>query len=140
MDQKLIALAQEIGAMVKESAEMKRVNAAQAKFDTRDDLKAKIDEYSAQDSAIRGDIDNETRKKIQDRMEELYTQVVTDPDYAEYVDAQKAVSALMNAVNEEINFAITGHRGCSHNCSECGGGCDCGEDDCDCEDGECGCH
>ena len=42
-----------------------------------------------------------------------------------YMSAQEGVGELMNLVNDEINFEVTGERpsqgGCSGNCGSCGG-------------------
>ena len=131
----IIELANKIGNLIKSSDEMSRVKAAQEKFDQRVDLQKLIEEYNVQNYAVRDEnTDNETRKKIQDRLNEIYSEVVNDPDYAEYVNAQNELNALMNSVNEEINFVVTGHHSCSHDCSGCSG---CG-DDCECGD-DCGC-
>jgi len=138
----IIELANKIGNLIKASDEMKRVNDAQAKFDSREDLQNLIEEYNAQNYALRDEkIDQNTRSKIEERLNNIYEQVVSDKDYVEYVDAQKELSALMNSVNDEINYVVTGHRSCSHDCSCCSGcedecGDECG-DDCGCG---CGCH
>ena len=62
---------------------------------------------------------------IKKRIGELYNTIVGSPVYQEYMSAQEGVGELMNLVNDEINFEVTGERpsqsACSGNCSSCGG-------------------
>ena len=60
---------------------------------------------------------------IQARIESLYHTIVENPILIAYNSATEAVNALMNEVNSEITFQITGERPCAHDCSSCGGGC-----------------
>ena len=56
-------------------------------------------------------------------MTELGEQIMKNENYTSFVEAQKAMNALMTLVNNEIKFAITGERPseCTHDCSTCGG-------------------
>jgi cell fate (sporulation/competence/biofilm development) regulator YmcA (YheA/YmcA/DUF963 family) len=60
---------------------------------------------------------------IQDRINQLYDQIVAHPVYVELEAAQEEVNALMNAVNNTIMTQITGEEsaGCTHNCKTCSG-------------------
>jgi cell fate (sporulation/competence/biofilm development) regulator YmcA (YheA/YmcA/DUF963 family) len=62
-------------------------------------------------------------ESIQNRINELYDQIMAAPVYVELLEAQEAVNELMNAVNNTITFAITGEMpsNCTHDCSTCGG-------------------
>ena len=67
--------------------------------------------------------DQEMIDAIQARIESLYHTIVENPILIAYNSATEAVNALMNEVNSEITFQITGERPCAHDCSSCGGGC-----------------
>ena len=63
----------------------------------------------------------ETVKK---RIGELYNEIVNNPAYTAYVQAEEQIGNLMKEVNDELNFRITGERpqsACTGNCSSCGG-------------------
>jgi len=117
----IMELAQQIGALIKESPEMKRLNDAEAAYEGAVELRKLIDEYNAQDSALAENTDVAFVEAIQERMNILYEKVVNDPIYIEYVAAQQEVSKLMHKVNDEINFVITGKRSCSGSCEGCAG-------------------
>ena len=56
-------------------------------------------------------------------MQELSAEITANSNYAAFAEAQKAVNAIMQSVNEEIKFCITGERPteCTHDCSTCKG-------------------
>ena len=61
--------------------------------------------------------------KIHARIDELAAEITSDSLYIAFTQAQAEVNALMNEVNEEIKFCITGERpsDCTHDCSTCKG-------------------
>jgi len=118
----ILEKARELGQLIKESPEMQRMNAAEAAFEQDAALQALIDEYQAQERASLVSTDDAFSEAITQRMQELYAQVEANPVYAEYIAAQTEVNRLMNLVNSEINFVITGQReGCSGSCESCAG-------------------
>lgn len=119
----ILEMARQLGQLIKDSDEMKRMDIAETAYDADEKLHTLIDEYNAQDSALQNAKDGAFTEAIQERMNSIYETVVANPVYAEYMEAQQEVQRLMHSVNDEINFVVTGHRGCSHDCEECGGGC-----------------
>lgn len=118
----IMELARELGNMLKKTDVMKRAQAAEAAFQADSALQADISEYNAQQQAITSTEDEDFRTAIKERIDSLYEKIIGYPAYVEYLRANEEVSRLMNEVNEEINFAITGeHSSCGGNCSSCGG-------------------
>jgi cell fate (sporulation/competence/biofilm development) regulator YlbF (YheA/YmcA/DUF963 family) len=59
---------------------------------------------------------------IQRRIDELYHLIIETPAFVELNEAQEAVNAYMNEVNQTIMSRITGEEpGCTHNCATCKG-------------------
>ena len=59
--------------------------------------------------------------RIQDRIDEIYAEITTDPIFKELDEAQAAVNELMQNVNNTIMYHATGSTPCSHDCSSCSG-------------------
>lgn len=117
----VMELARELGLMLKKTDVMKRADAAEAAFHADSELQADIAEYNAQQKAMEGVDDEEARKAVRERLDALYGRILSRRTYGEYLEAHDAVGKLMNEVNEEINFAITGEHSCGGNCFSCGG-------------------
>ena len=127
---KIIELAHALGEEIAKSEEIKNLEAAKKVFDSDADLQGKMSEYEtervllgqefAKDS---GEADAKAIANLKARLEELSAQISRNPIYIEFANAQKAMNDLMNSVNAEIKFCITGERpsSCTHDCSTCGG-------------------
>ena len=130
MNEKIIALANALGHKIAESEEMKRLETAKNAYTQDAQLQAKVSEYEADRLALGQEFaknpDEADQRAIADiraRMEELTREITANANYAEFAEAQKAVNAIMTAVNNEIKFCITGERPteCTHDCSSCSG-------------------
>ena len=119
-----------LGKLIAESDEVKAANAAKEAYENDASVQAAITEYNAHNKALaeeykKSEHDEALMASIKNRIGELYNDIVNHPAYIAYMNAQEAVGTLMNHVNDEINFAITGERpsesACSGNCSSCGG-------------------
>ena len=126
----IFALAAQLGQELKKDERMVRMAKAKEAFETDGELRTLMREYQVQQIALEktaGQKDVEARflEMIQDRINQLYDQIVAHPVYVELEAAQEEVNALMNAVNNTITFEITGEMpsSCTHDCSTCGGGC-----------------
>jgi cell fate (sporulation/competence/biofilm development) regulator YmcA (YheA/YmcA/DUF963 family) len=85
-------------------------------------------EYAAQQSALAeayklDPADSAVISAIEGRLQAIVTEVTTNPAFMALNAAQEEVNALMQEVNAEITFQITGERPCSHDCSSCGSDC-----------------
>ena len=126
----IFALAAQLGQELKKDERLVRMAKAKEAYETDGELRTLMREYQVQQIALEktaGQKDVEARflEMIQDRINQIYDQIVAHPVYVELEAAQNEVNALMNAVNNTITFEITGEMpsSCTHDCSTCGGGC-----------------
>ena len=125
---KIMELAAMLGDALKETDEVKRLSAAEAAYKTDGTLQGKITEYNVQTLAMteeykKPEKDMEVIEAIEARVNTLYREITELPVMTEYTASQEAVNALMEKVNNEIQFRITGEKpsSCTHDCSTCGG-------------------
>lgn len=126
---KVIELAHALGEEIAKSEEIKNLEDSKRAFDSNEDLQAKMREFETEKVLLReefnkADEDNQAAiEAIKKRLEELSTEITANPVYADFANAQNAFNNLMNSVNAEIKFCITGERPstCTHDCSTCGG-------------------
>ena len=126
----IFELAAQLGKELKKDERMVRMAKAKEAYENDGELRTLMREYQVQQIALEktaGQKDVEARflEMIQDRINQIYDQIVAHPVYVELEAAQNEVNALMNAVNNTITFEITGEMpsSCTHDCSTCGGGC-----------------
>ena len=126
----IFELAAQLGKTLKQDARLVRMANAKQAYENDSELRTLMREYQVQQIALEktaGQKDVEARflEMIQDRINQLYEQIIAHPVYVELEAAQEEVNALMNAVNNTITFEITGEMpsSCTHDCSTCGGGC-----------------
>jgi cell fate (sporulation/competence/biofilm development) regulator YmcA (YheA/YmcA/DUF963 family) len=118
----ILEMARQLGQLIKDSDEMKRMNIAEEHYNEDIELQAMVDEYNANDNAMASTDDASFIEVIKNRMTEIYNMITANPIYAEYMKAQEEIHRLMNTVNSEINFVVTGERGCSgDSCGGCSG-------------------
>ncbi len=127
---KIIELAHALGEEIAKSDEIKNLEAAKDKYDRDSELQGKMSEYEA-DRRLLGqefskdasEADERAIADLRARIEELTREICQNPVYIEFANAQNAMNELMNSVNAEIKFCITGERpsSCTHDCSTCGG-------------------
>ena len=127
---KIIELAHMLGEEIAKSDEIKNLEAAKAAYESNKELQAKLSEYETDRKLLTeefctSDAESDTRAiaDLRARIEELKSEISTDPFYIIFAEAQKALNDLMASVNAEIKFCITGERPttCTHDCSTCGG-------------------
>ena len=121
-------LAITLGKALKEDERLVRMENARKAYEEDPTLRQLTTEYDVQQRAIQKvasaeDFDPQLMESIQNRIGELYDQIMAAPVYVELLAAQEEVNELMNAVNNTITFAITGEMpsNCTHDCSTCGG-------------------
>ena len=126
---KIIELAHALGEEISKSEEIKNLEKTKAVFDSDSELQEKMREYETermllgQEFAKDGDADQTVIENLKARLEELSRIITSNSNYTEFANAQKAMNELMNSVNAEIKFCITGERPseCTHDCSTCKG-------------------
>lgn len=126
----IIELAHALGEQIAKSEQIRNLEAAKSAYESNKSLQEKLSEYKAEQNLLAAEFskeaDEQDAKVIADvkaRMEELSRDVVVDPCYVAFAEAQQAMNDLMRDVNDEIKFCITGERPvhCTHDCSTCGG-------------------
>ena len=119
-----------LGEEIARSEEIKNLEAAKAEFDKDADLQSKMKEYETERILLAQEFSKEPDQadqvaisNLKARLEELSREINTNKLYQDFANAQKAMNELMNSVNAEIKFCITGERpsSCTHDCSTCGG-------------------
>ena len=122
----IYALAAELGKAIKADERMIRMENAREAYESSEKIGNLMMEYGIQQQALTtmGDgeeIDTDALSRIQDRIDEIYAEITTDPIFKELDEAQTAVNELMESVNNTIMFNATGKTACSHDCSSCSG-------------------
>ena len=124
----IMELAATLGDAIKESDEYKALKAAQTVYENDHDLLKEVMEYNVQSKAMQEEykkenFDKDLVEQIEKRVNELYKSIVANEHMAALQRADEGMNQLMNKVNEEITYHITGERPCTHDCSSCGGSC-----------------
>ena len=122
----IFELASELGRTIKADERMVRMEQAKEAYDKSEKIGKLMMEYGIQQQALTtmGDseqIDTDALTRIQDRIDEIYAEITTDPVFKELDEAQAAVNELMQSVNNTIMYHATGSTPCSHDCSSCSG-------------------
>ncbi len=127
---KIIELAHMLGEAIANSDEIKALEGAKRVFDADEALQEKMREYEAERMLLAEEFSKDPSEadaiaisNLKARLEELSREINLNPNYTAFANAQKGMNELMNDVNAEIKFCITGERpsSCTHDCSTCGG-------------------
>ena len=122
----IYSLAAELGKAIKEDERMVRMQAAKKAYEADDTIFKLITEYGVQQEALTrmgdsAEIDTDALARIQDRIDEIYAEITTNPLFIELDEAQAAVNELMSTVNNTVMYNATGEVQCTHDCSSCSG-------------------
>ncbi len=126
---KVIELAHALGEEIAKSEEIKNLEESKKAFEADEELQGKMREYETERALLREefnkvDEDNqEVIEALKKKLEDLSTEITANAHYTDFANAQNALNSLMDSVNAEIKFCITGERPstCTHDCSTCGG-------------------
>ena len=126
---KIIELAHALGEEIAKSEQIAALAAAKEEYAKDADLQARLAEYEAERQLLadefnkEDDADKDVIERLKARLDEIGKEIVANPHYSEFANAQKAMNDLMQDVNDEIKFCITGERPdhCTHDCSTCSG-------------------
>ena len=124
----IMELAAQLGQAIKADARIAKMNEAREAYEKDEDVQKLMLEYNAQQIALaeeykKNPVDQKIIEAIENRLNEIISAVTTNPIFMQINEAQEAVNKLMNEVNAEIEFQITGQRPCSHDCGSCGSDC-----------------
>ncbi len=128
MNQEMIKACAALAKLISADERMKKLDEAKKAYEESKEIKNLLAEYNVQQIALAEEYKKDTRDEefigiINKRISELYTMISENPVMRSYMDAQEDVNALMEEVNSEIQFFITGQRPCSHNCASCSSNC-----------------
>ena len=127
---KIIELAHALGEEIAKSDEIRALEAAKDRYEADKELQEKLGEYETERKLLaeefakaEGDTSAAAIESLKARLDELARVITVNQNYVDFANAQKAMNDLMNDVNAEIKFCITGERPstCTHDCSTCGG-------------------
>ncbi len=128
--EKIIELAHNLGVEIAKSKEIKDLEETKNAYEKDAALQAKLSEYETERRLLGEEFNKPEEEQdisvienVKKRLDELGRDILANPLYAAFNDAQKAMNDLMTNVNDEIKFCITGERPehCTHDCSTCGG-------------------
>ena len=122
-----------LGAVIKETETYKNFENAKAAYKNDEQLNSYLFEYEADRRSLERceqleEVDSLLVDTLNARLEELYKLITEHPVYIAYAEAQEEVNELMDNVNDQITYAITGvmpeHSHCGEGgcagCSGCG--------------------
>lgn len=126
LNEKLIEMIHALGAEIKADPKAAALQTAADVYNESAELRTLITEYNVHQAALSAEYskeehDEDVVRNIEKRLEDLYNEITNLPAYVDYMNAKEAYDAYYAEVLGELEFAITGHRPCSHDCSSCGG-------------------
>lgn len=124
----IMELAAELGKAIKADERITKMNEAREAYEKDEDLQKLMLEYNVQQTALAEEYKKETVdpaiiESIEARLDAIVKEVTEKDVFVALNEANEAVNALMQAVNGEIEYNITGQRPCTHDCSSCGSDC-----------------
>ncbi|MBQ7788370.1 MAG: YlbF family regulator [Clostridia bacterium] len=124
----IMELAAQLGQAIKADERVAKMNEAKEAYEKDEKIQALMLEYNTQQIALaeeykKSPVDEKVVEAIGNRLDAIVAEVTANEAFIKISEAQEAVNALMNEVNAEIEFQITGQRPCAHDCSSCGSDC-----------------
>ncbi|MDD6735127.1 MAG: YlbF family regulator [Clostridiales bacterium] len=121
----ILEKANELGQMIKDSAEMKALNEAEEAQSHDDEAQQLIADFNIKRMNLAKKLREETltqEEAVKQNNEAFNEMVEKSETIKNYVEAKKAFDKLVNGVNSTINLYIMGEQGgCTHDCHTCGG-------------------
>lgn len=124
----IIEKAKELGALLQESEQVQKYNAAKAAFEQDEATQKMVQEFNLHRMTMMtlggGENPDEERiKEVEERLKDVYGKIMESASMKEMQEAGKAVEEMMGQVNGVLSFYVTGEepQSCSHDCSSCGG-------------------
>ncbi|MDY3971641.1 MAG: YlbF family regulator [Clostridia bacterium] len=121
----IIEKTRELGEMIQASEEMKNVKNMEILQENDDKAQELLKEFNMQRMNLARDMQSnkisreEAIKKNNEAFDDMLSKSET---IKKYIEAKKEFDALVNQVNQILNFYITGQDpNCTHDCSTCGG-------------------
>ena len=123
----IFELAKKLGKAIAKDHRLVEFEEAKKNYENDVELQNALKEYEVQQQALQSEMlkddkDGFTIDAINERINELYEQIVTNASFLHLNQIQVEVNELMNEVNNTITCAITGEdpkTACTHNCATC---------------------
>ncbi len=120
-------LAKQLGEAIAKDTRLIEFNEAKTAYENDEALQNALKEYEVQQQALQSEMvkdekDSFTIDSINNRINELYEEIVSNASFLKLNQLQVEVNELMNEVNNAITCAITGEdpkSSCTHNCATC---------------------
>lgn len=117
--------ATELGEMIIESEEMKRMKAADLAQQQDEEAQKVLGEFNLKRMNLARDMQEGKISKeeaVKKNTEAFQEMVQSNKIIEEYVDAKKTFDTMISKINGILNYYITGQDpNCTHDCSTCGG-------------------
>lgn len=125
---KIIELAEQLAAAIKEDSRLAEYNLLKEKLDADAEVQALIGEFGLKRASLTHEMEKggEDKKKIETitaEMKQAYANIMAHPLMQEFDEKKQALDEILNAVNSLISAAVNGEEqhSCSGSCSTCGG-------------------
>ncbi len=124
----IMELAAQLGQAIKQDERIVKMNEAREEYEKDENLQKLMFEYNMQQVALaeeykKDPVDKAVIEAIESRLDAIVKDVTGSEIFVKLNEAQEAVNALMQEVNGEIEYNITGQRPCTHDCHSCGSDC-----------------
>ena len=123
----IFELAKKLGEAIAKDHRLVEFEEAKKNYENDIELQNALKEYEVQQQALQSEMlkdekDGFTIDALNERINELYEQIITNASFLHLNQIQVEVNELMNEVNNTITCAITGEdpkTACTHNCATC---------------------
>ncbi len=130
----IITMARELGKAIQQDERYKRIDAAKRANDADDQLQDLIVKFNLKRSELSNEMAQENKSPeklnaLDKELKELYAEVMSNPNMAEFNAAKGEVDQMMNFISEILYGSVNGEdpdtiemqTGCGGNCGSCGG-------------------
>lgn len=129
LSEKMIEIITLLGEEIKKSESFAALKTVADAYMQDEALKSAIEEYNIQQTALatvsasNKENGDDISSVIEKRLEELYDEIVGNASYQAYMTEKEKYDEYYRSVMDELQFAITGVRPCTHDCSSCSSHC-----------------
>ncbi len=122
------ATVEALAKLIRQDKRTEAYNAAAEAYNTDAEIITKITEYNVHQTALTEEYAKPEREQalidaIQGRIDTLYEEITNAESYQTFVRAKEEYDAMVKNVTDELEYAITGRRPCTHDCSTCHADC-----------------
>ena len=128
MTPEMKAAVEALAKLIREDKRTEAYTAAANAYNTDGAIITKITEYNVHQTALAEEYAKPEREQalidaIQGRIDTLYEEITNAESYQTFVRAKEEYDAMVKNVTDELEYAISGRRPCTHDCSTCHADC-----------------